>query len=84
MLLEHFDVKKKENTKMHGRKGRTLCIVYDQPSEIKVQKGYANLDKLNTVKLVYGGKVLGPSQFLTLPQLPRKNYTILKNGQKWL
>ena len=73
MLLEHFDAKKKENTKMHGRKGRTLCIVYDQPSEIKLQKGYANLDKLNSVKLVYGGTVLGPRQFLILAHLPRKN-----------
>jgi len=31
-----------------------------------------DLDKLNLVKLGYGGSVLGSSQFLRLPQLPQK------------
>ena len=45
-----------------------------------------DLDKLNLVKLCYGGMVLGLSQFLILTQLSTasKNDISLKSGQKWL
>ena len=33
---------------------------------------FMDLDKLNLVKLGYGGSVLGSSQFLLLPQLPQE------------
>ena len=44
-----------------------------------------DLDKLNLVKLAYGGKVLGSSQFLLLPQLPQKatlRSKLVKNDSK--
>ena len=43
-----------------------------------------DLDKLNTLKLAYGGLGLGSSQCLLLPELPQKNDTRSKSGQKWL
>ena len=39
-----------------------------------------DLDKLNLVKLSYGGSILGSSQLLLLPQ----NEAHFKSGQKWL
>ena len=43
-----------------------------------------DLDKLNTLKLAYGGLGLGSSQCLLLPELPQKNDTRSKNGQNRL
>ena len=37
-----------------------------------------DLGKLNLVKFPYGGKVLGSSRFLVLPQLPLKTALALK------
>ena len=42
-----------------------------------------DLDKLNFVKLDYGGLVLGYGQFLLLPQLPQK-ITLVSKSSKWL
>ena len=42
------------------------------------------LDKLNLVKLGYGGSVLSSSHFLLIPQQPQKNDARFKSGQKCL
>ena len=46
---------------------------------------FKDLDKLNLVKICNGGKVLGSSQFLILPQLPQKTMLAskeVKNNSK--
>jgi len=47
-------------------------------------ESFKDLEKLNFVKIAYGGLALGSSQILIVPMLPHKNNACFKSGQKWL